>query len=370
VKPDIRQRIFDRCKDMDGPIKGSPCLIWQGPKVHDPDEGYGTIPWAGPWRNKPVHRVVYELSVGIPEGLWVLHHCDQKDCCRLEHLYAGTPQDNADDMVERGFSPKGDIHANAVLSEKEAIEVLRLVVEGKQQYSQIARKFGVSLKAVSAIARGKTWKHLPGPRREPQPPGDWRKITVVEKPKASRFFAVTKQRGKWKAEINRIVYCGSYFHETQAALAVNDAIQILKLNKPLNIIPEGEAVMTTSKMEEDEYRRQVLRDDLRAKVGASMHAFAVADAAIPLGRFTQVTAATVVGSTANAAGAYPAASAAHQTELPPERSLGYSIDDLEPPAASLVEAQAGEPAERAPSPADVERAVGSSLSSRSYRRLR
>jgi hypothetical protein len=48
------------------------------------------------------------------------------------------------------------------------------------------------------------------------------------------------------------------------------------------------------------------------------------------GRFTQVNAATVVGSKAEVAAVYPAASAAHQTQLPPEEPLGYRIDAIEP----------------------------------------
>ena len=111
-------------------------------------------------------------------------------------------------------------------------------------------------------------------------------------------------------------------------------------------------------------RKRVLDNDRKVR-GASMHAFAEADAAIPLGRFTQVTAATVVGSTSNAAAAYPAASAAHQTELPPENPLGYAIDEMPLEPSSSV-AQATDPTSTdAPSPNpldDVQRARVGSLS--------
>jgi hypothetical protein len=43
----------------------------------------------------------------IPEGLWVLHHCDNGDCREETHLYLGTPSQNTRDSVERGrhFTP-------------------------------------------------------------------------------------------------------------------------------------------------------------------------------------------------------------------------------------------------------------------------
>ena len=62
--------------------------------------------------------------------------------------------------------------------------------------------------------------------------------------------------------------------------------------------------------------------------GASFHQFAEADATIPLGRFTQVNAATVIGSTALPQ--YPAAAAHQRDPVPKEEPLGYRIDDLNP----------------------------------------
>ena len=65
------------------------------------------------------------------------------------------------------------------------------------------------------------------------------------------------------------------------------------------------------------------------------------------GRFAAVNAARIVGQSPAIAAAYPAASTAHQTELPPEPSLGFSIDEmpgLESSAAPPVEAT-GDPAD-------------------------
>jgi hypothetical protein len=54
-------------------------------------------------------------------------------------------------------------------------------------------------------------------------------------------------------------------------------------------------------------------------------AFAQADANLPRDRFHQVNAGNVVGSKADIAGMYPAASAAHQTQMPPELPIRDDI---------------------------------------------
>jgi hypothetical protein len=96
---------------------------------------------------------------------------------------------------------------------------------------------------------------------------------------------------------------------------------------------------TEYQREQDE-RLEVMRQDadLRRQ-GTTMHQHAQAQAdELSGGRFGAMGRPNVIGSTALPK--YPAASAAHQTALPPEPPLGYSVDamPLETSASPSVEA--------------------------------
>jgi hypothetical protein len=99
--------------------------------------------------------------------------------------------------------------------------------------------------------------------------------------------------------------------------------------------------MSTSAQDEMADRKRVMAQDasLREQGGTFM-SHAEADAATPLGRFTQVNAAKVVGSTAFPQ--YPAAAPHQHDPCGQEPPLGYRIDDLEPSTVVTdVEAHGG-----------------------------
>ena len=63
--------------------------------------GYGKFFMKG--RTLTAPRVAYALvNGGIPDGLWVLHKCDNRACCNPTHLFLGTHRDNMRDMMKKG----------------------------------------------------------------------------------------------------------------------------------------------------------------------------------------------------------------------------------------------------------------------------
>lgn len=68
-------------------------------------DGYGEVFKSG--RMHPSHRASWELHVGpIPDGLFVLHRCDNRPCVNPGHLFLGTKGDNNRDTVSKGRHPR------------------------------------------------------------------------------------------------------------------------------------------------------------------------------------------------------------------------------------------------------------------------
>lgn len=117
--------------------------------------GYGNI-----WDNgttRSAHVVSYELHCGpVPEGLNVLHSCDNRKCICPDHLFVGTTQNNIDDMVNKGRDGfKGSRNGRALLTENDILAIRRLLNCYSQQY--IADKYGVSRSTIAAIKSGRNW---------------------------------------------------------------------------------------------------------------------------------------------------------------------------------------------------------------------
>lgn len=73
------------------------CWNWTGAT----SRGYGQLTHAG--IHQTAHRFAYKhLVEPIKDGMWILHHCDNKLCINPAHLYQGTPVDNRADMLNRG----------------------------------------------------------------------------------------------------------------------------------------------------------------------------------------------------------------------------------------------------------------------------
>ncbi len=134
------------------------CWPWIGPTVGC---GYGKIWWKG--KNLRTHRVAFDECVNdIPDGIAVLHRCDNPPCCRPSHLFLGNDQDNVNDMINKGRAVfvAGEAHGQSWLTEIEVRDIFHLAWKGDLTQPEIGRMFGVGAPAVCEIKLGKAWQHL------------------------------------------------------------------------------------------------------------------------------------------------------------------------------------------------------------------
>lgn len=154
---DLRQRFWSKVKIVDDDTS---CWEWQA-GIQD---GYGKFHM--PYGNERAHRVAYELEKGrIPEGEEVMHSCDNRKCCRPDHLSSGTKQQNMADMMAKSRQAKGTQKWTAKLTEENVLEIRRRHAAGETLVS-LSTEFKIGEKNASQLACGDTWKHVGGPRRK------------------------------------------------------------------------------------------------------------------------------------------------------------------------------------------------------------
>jgi len=141
-------KVDKRCSDE--------CWEWLGAKTDR--GGYGKF-WTGVG-NKLVraHRMSWELFFGpIPEGMDVLHKCNNPSCVNPYHLYLGDDSDNAADRMCAGTA-KGGGRANVAkgytIYNEDIEEIQELLRQGKTQ-QETADTLGFSRAAVWKIKSGR-----------------------------------------------------------------------------------------------------------------------------------------------------------------------------------------------------------------------
>lgn len=137
--------------------KSGECWVWTAAINAS---GYGAFASSRRRRGGHAHRFAWELTYGpIPNGLWVLHKCDNRPCVRPDHLFLGTVQDNNADAVRKGRALRGSRQNNALLTEA-AVSVIRARLARGEQQKVIAADFGVSEATICSINIGRSWRHV------------------------------------------------------------------------------------------------------------------------------------------------------------------------------------------------------------------
>lgn len=135
---------------------GGPDSCWEWTGLRH-DYGYGMF------LGRRAHRFAWELTNGpIPDGLFILHSCDNPPCCNPAHLSSGTQEENLRQMAARGRGgqSKGERSGRAKLT-WESVRAIRAAYDGSVTTSALARQYGVSHETMRVMLLGRTWIEEP-----------------------------------------------------------------------------------------------------------------------------------------------------------------------------------------------------------------
>lgn len=144
--------------------------------------GYGQLmasdgPQAGR-RLHYAHRVSYAVNNGpIPQGFQVCHTCDNPGCFRPDHLFLGTPKDNAADCKEKGRNsagktrPIGNKHWTRTSPHKKASvmvgenhfraklnwQKVDYIRTSPKSGAELSRELGVSQSTICSVRKNHIW---------------------------------------------------------------------------------------------------------------------------------------------------------------------------------------------------------------------
>lgn len=169
IKHPITERFL---KKLQARICKSPepdgCWIWTGTLNGNPAShsyGYGIYFFPGwksgtPRKRGMVHRLMYQLYVGpLADDEKCLHRCDNPSCVKPDHLWKGTPLDNARDRDAKGRnnSLRGEQHPCAIVT---TAQVLALRAASKDELPALIKAFKITPRNAMAIRHYENWRHI------------------------------------------------------------------------------------------------------------------------------------------------------------------------------------------------------------------
>lgn len=162
---ETRKSLIRRMNDNSTLDTATGCLNWNKGKIG----GYGRIKFLG--IDFFVHRVSYSINVSkIPDGMFVLHKCDNRSCINPSHLFIGSKRDNIMDAINKGRAPlrsykghklnHGTACKRAKVNEIKVKEIRKLWAAGRSTQGEISKLFGISRATVSSIVTRRSWFYV------------------------------------------------------------------------------------------------------------------------------------------------------------------------------------------------------------------
>jgi len=139
--------------------KSGECWEWVGSKDGG---GYGCFGSSLSTERK-AHRLAWMIITGrkIPNGLHVLHHCDNPACVKIEHLFLGKNVDNVRDKMKKGRFKhlNGEQNGRCKLTKNDVLKIRELHGSGTS-YRQLCGQFNVGMTQIGRIVRRESWSWL------------------------------------------------------------------------------------------------------------------------------------------------------------------------------------------------------------------
>jgi hypothetical protein len=140
------------------------CWIWIG--TSKTKKGYGMLQKIGGSKGHGItaHRLSYQIHKGeIPEGMVVMHSCDNPSCVNPAHLSAGTQSQNIREAIAKGRKTlptlphfSGTDHHGAKFTDQD----IRDIRSQPMNDTGLAKKYGVAPSTIRRIRIGNTWAHV------------------------------------------------------------------------------------------------------------------------------------------------------------------------------------------------------------------
>jgi uncharacterized protein (DUF433 family) len=133
------------------------CWEW---KAYIKKDGYGTIGIGK--KDYASHRISYYLTYNKdPNGMYVMHKCNNKKCCNPFHLELGTCSTNAKDAHRDGLCKTSycEDHYSTYITNKECLEIVDMI-KGGIACNKIAKQYNIKNNVVYSIKHGRSWNTI------------------------------------------------------------------------------------------------------------------------------------------------------------------------------------------------------------------